>query len=368
MSRRRNLAATVVPRVTTSRPAQIPRPRVAADGAAGGGQDRSWFRLVNHDDGTPELQIYDEIGFWGVWADEFVAELKGITAPQIRLRINSPGGEVFEGLTIYNALLDHPAEIHVIVDALAASAASFIAQAGDRVTMNRGAQMMIHDALGLCYGNAAEMETMRDLLDRVSSEIAGIYAARGGGELDAWRSRMRDETWMNGAEAVELGLADDVTETPPRRGTDSDDDSAGGDEPENRAARFDLSMYRYPGRVKAPAPEPVPLAAADPPASDGDDPDPADPDPADPVTGPEPPAGEPSTPAPEPAPEPSTSDPGGEGDAAAPSPPVPPVQLDPPPDEQLDQLPADDWAELVSALIADQPVSVDDMLATLRGE
>lgn len=373
MSRRRNLAATIVPRVQCGRPTDLPRPRVAAQPTPDGvGGDRSWFRLVNHDDGTPELQIYDEIGFWGVWADEFVAELKGITAPRIRLRINSPGGEVFEGLTIYNALLDHPAEIHVIVDALAASAASFIAQAGDRVTMNRGAQMMIHDALGLCYGNAAEMETMRDLLDRVSSEIAGIYAARGGGELDAWRSRMRDETWMNGAEAVELGLADDVTETPPRRAAaddpdpdededrEDDEDRDGEQDGTGNRSRFDLTMYRYAGRGQAPDPVPVPVNDT-----------PAEQQPAEPAVPDPQPDPQPATePAAVPAAEPSTSDPGGAGDAAAPAPPVPPAQLDPPPDELLEQLPAgpaDDWAELVAAFTA-APESVDDMLATLRGE
>lgn len=246
-----------MPRVAASRPRGPARPVTNLQAAR-----RDWFRVVNHDSGDVEVQIYDEIGYWGVTAEDFVAEIRQITAPAFTLRINSPGGEVFDGLTIYNAILDHPAQVDVVVDGIAASAASFIAQAGDVVRMNRGAQMMIHDASGLCWGNAADMQDMADLLNKLSDQIAGIYAARGGGTVEAWRERMRDEMWLTGQEAVDTGLADEVVATPPRRGDDTDgnEDQDDGGPPANR---WDLSVFRYAGRDAAPAPTPVPTAAVD---------------------------------------------------------------------------------------------------------
>jgi ATP-dependent protease ClpP protease subunit len=249
----------------------IPRPANTASGPVRNLQktpDRSWFRLVNHDNGAPELHIYDEIGFWGVCAEDFVATLNEIRAPELTLRINSPGGEVFEGLVIYNALLDHPSVVNVVVDGMAASAASFVAQAGDHVTMNRGAQMMIHDASGICIGNAGDMDTMRDLLDKLSGEIAGIYAARAGGDREEWRERMRGEMWLTASEAVDTGLADQQADTPPRRpGEDPDEPETDPDGARARS-RFDLTAlstsgrFRYPGRDSAPTPVPVPVNTA----------------------------------------------------------------------------------------------------------
>src|SRR5690606_38136643 len=131
--------------------------------------------------------------------------------------------DVFDGVAIYNALRDHPADVAVRVDGLAASAASFIAQAGDKVTMNRGSQLMIHDAWGLCIGPAADMRETAALLDRVSDTIAGLYAARAGGTVEDWREAMLAESWYSAEEAVEANLADEVV--PAKGDSDQDDDT-----------------------------------------------------------------------------------------------------------------------------------------------
>jgi ATP-dependent protease ClpP protease subunit len=207
-----------------------------------------WYRITNSagDGGAPaDVMIYDEIGFFGVTAADFVAELKQITAPEISLRINSPGGEVFDGIAIFTCLRSHTAKVTTYVDSLAASIASVIALAGDRVVMQPHSQMMIHEGAGLCVGDAADMREMADLLDRQSDNIAGIYAEKAGGTVKQWRAVMRAETWYTAAEAVAAGLADEAAKPgkkmPP-------------DEPMPMDNSWDLSVFRYQGRDQAPDP------------------------------------------------------------------------------------------------------------------
>jgi ATP-dependent Clp endopeptidase proteolytic subunit ClpP len=220
-------------------------------------EGRTWFKVSNAEgaDGAPaRLDIYDEIGWFGVTASAFVEELNGITADAIELHINSPGGDVYDGIAIYNAILDHDAKVEVRVDGLAASAASFIAQAGDRVVMGRNSEMMIHDAIGLTVGNAADHRVMAEMLDGASDNLAAIYASRAGnGGVKSWRKRMEDETWYSAEEAVAAGLADAVLATPRRRG-----EAAASAEP-----RWDLSVFQHSSRADAPAPEVPKVAAAD---------------------------------------------------------------------------------------------------------
>ncbi|AVP67324.1 hypothetical protein C7H75_04785 [Prescottella equi] len=121
--------------------------------AAQGGQQREWYTIRNADttDTPAEVLIYDEIGssWWGgVSAKSFAKDLSAVEATDITVRLNSPGGDVFEGIAILNALRNHKARITVYVDGIAASAASFIAMAGDEIVMCRNAEMMIHDAWG----------------------------------------------------------------------------------------------------------------------------------------------------------------------------------------------------------------------------
>lgn len=213
-------------------------------------QGGSWYRIDNHAADTAEILVYDEIGYGGVAAQQFAEDLRSVTAPSIKVRINSPGGDVFDGLAIYNSLRSHPAQVTTYVEGLAASAASFIAQAGDRVICARNAMVMVHDAAGLCIGNAADMRELAGLLDQVSDNIADIYAQRAGGTVADWRERMLAETWYTGAEAVEAGLADEV---------DGADDEATPEPagPEALMARsWDLTIFTYAGRDAAPAPSP----------------------------------------------------------------------------------------------------------------
>lgn len=169
----------------------------------------------------PELLIYDYIddwgGEWGVSAADVMAALDAIgDVPALTVRLNSPGGSYFEGVAIYNALARHPATVTVHVDALAASAASVIAMAGDRVVMGQGSQIMIHEAATIALGRADDMRACAVMLDQTNDDIAGFYAARTGGDVAMWREAVRQETWYTAAQAVAAGLADEVA-TPPVR-------------------------------------------------------------------------------------------------------------------------------------------------------
>jgi len=191
------------------RPSNLARPPAVASEAT-----RSWYRITidDHDTGTADLFIYDEIGMWGVSASDFLNDLSAVTATSINVRINSPGGDVFDGIAIYNALLSHPAKVDTTVDSLAASAASFIAMAGDTVTMMPHSQLMIHDAKMMMFGafNPADLRDIADLLDRQSDNIAGIYADVASGSAADWRTAMQAETWYTAQEAVDAGLATKV--------------------------------------------------------------------------------------------------------------------------------------------------------------
>ncbi|MFD5509118.1 head maturation protease, ClpP-related [Streptomyces sp. NPDC127051] len=229
-------------------------------------ETRDWYRITNVADSPVTIDIFDEIGFWGVNAAQFQRELAAVTASEITVNLSSPGGEIFEGIAIYNALRTHPATITVQVSALAASIASVIAQAGDRIVMQSGSQMMIHEGSGMCWGNAADMLQMAELLDHQSDNIAQIYADRAGGTAEQWRERMRAETWFTAQEAVDAGLADEV-ETTPRKGEPAVEPSV--------SARWDLSVFNYAGREQAPAPaipvvEPEPVVASTPDAAEGE--------------------------------------------------------------------------------------------------
>lgn len=177
------------------------------------GHDRRPLALVQDGDDA-EMFLYGDIdswgGWWGVSAEEFRAELEQCTAKNLTLHVNSYGGEVFEGLAIRTALMRCPANVTVTVDAIAASIASVIAMAGETVVMSDPSMLMIHDAWGFSVGSAAEMRKMADLLDKISDQLAGVYAGKAGGTLDVWREAMLAETWYSADEAVAAGLADRV--------------------------------------------------------------------------------------------------------------------------------------------------------------
>ncbi|EKH9212908.1 Clp protease ClpP (plasmid) [Vibrio parahaemolyticus] len=174
----------------------------------------SWYSIKNAAGGEPvTILIYDEIGLWGITAEEFVNQLNGIDAEEIDLRINSPGGSVFEGMAIYNALRRHKAKISTYVDGLAASMGSVIALAGDEVNMAENAYYMIHNPWGGCWGEAKDMRKYAERLDEMREQIANIYQAKTGLDRDAILQAMDDETWYTGKTAQDAGFVDNLTET-----------------------------------------------------------------------------------------------------------------------------------------------------------
>lgn len=239
------------------------RERAEKQRAALGVEARSWYRITNAaSPDEAEVMLYDEVGGWyGATADQFIADLRGVTAPNLRVRINSPGGSVFEGIAIANALRSHPANVVIQVDGIAASIASVIAMAGDRIEMAPNTMMMIHDASGVCLGNAADMEEMAELLDLISDNIADAYAARAGGTRDEWRARMRAETWYLPDDAVENGLADEAITTP--KAADPVEPGPDEDDEPDMARPFDLAAYGYAGPAKPETPKPGPPPAAE---------------------------------------------------------------------------------------------------------
>lgn len=194
-----------------------------------GAQPRERLRVENAAGDEAAIYIYDEIGFWGTTASDFQRELAAITAKRINLHINSPGGDVFDGIAIYNLLRDHPANITAYIDGIAASAASFIACAANRIVIAESAFMMIHNAMGFAFGYAADLRRQADILDKISDTIAEIYTGRAGGTRQQWIDAMDAETWYSAAEAVTAHLADEV---------------AGEASVENRT-RFNLAEYGY---------------------------------------------------------------------------------------------------------------------------
>lgn len=199
-----------------------------------------WYQIHAAADGPPEVKIYADIdAYWGIDPAVFAEELAAIDAPEITVRINSLGGFVYDGIAIYNAIADHPAHITTVVDSVAASIASIIALAGDHRVMNRGAEMMIHDAWGIVIGPATDMRAAADSLDRQNRKLAGIYHDRAGGTVDAWLAAMSVETWYDADEAVAAGLAHEAVKTQPE--TDAQN-------------AVDLSMFRHAGRAAAPPP------------------------------------------------------------------------------------------------------------------
>ena len=216
-----------------------------------------WFTIrpaaKADDDGdgpaTAKIYIYAMIGdsFWDdtIAASEFVDALAEVEADEIEAHINSPGGDVWDAVAIANALRQHPAHVTTFVDGVAASAASIIAIAGDDVVMSPGGTMMIHDASGICMGQAADMHDCGDWLDHISDNMANQYARKGGGSADDWRALMRLETWYNDGEAVKAGLADRVGEAI----------TADADAPAMARMEYDLRIWEHPGRDHAPAPK-----------------------------------------------------------------------------------------------------------------
>jgi ATP-dependent Clp endopeptidase proteolytic subunit ClpP len=177
----------------------------------------SWYAIAKQKDSPDEAEvlIYDEIGAWGVDAKTFVNDLRGITAKRINVRLNTPGGSVFDGTAIHNALKGHPAEVVMHVEGVAASAGSFIMLAGDEVRMADNAYVMIHNSSGGVMGGADDMRGYAEILEKIDGNIALMYAGKTGKPPEHYRALMDAETWFTADEAKAEGLIDTVYSAAP---------------------------------------------------------------------------------------------------------------------------------------------------------
>lgn len=159
------------------------------------------------------ISIYDVIGedWWtgdGVTSKRIAAALRSIGDQDVVVNINSPGGDFFEGIAIYNLLREHPHRVTVKVMGLAASAASIVAMAGDEIQISEVGFLMVHNAWAVAIGNRHDMREAADTLEPFDDAMASLYATRAGAEKTEAAGWMDKESWFNGAQAVELGLAD----------------------------------------------------------------------------------------------------------------------------------------------------------------
>lgn len=162
---------------------------------------------------SADVYIYEQIGegwFGGLGSKAFVDQLNALgDVKTLNVHINSPGGDVFEGNAIYNTLKAHPAKVVVTIDSVAASAASLIAMAGDEINIAETAMVMIHNPRTMMYGEASDLRTEADLLDKIAGAMAIAYA-RSGKSVEDITAIMDAETWYTGQEAVDAGFADAV--------------------------------------------------------------------------------------------------------------------------------------------------------------
>jgi len=186
----------------------------------------NWYTIRAQSSGA-EVVIYDEIGAYGVSAKGFLAELGALPdGTPLAVRLNSPGGSVFDAVAIYNAIKRHSGTVTVWIDGIAASAASYIAMAGDEVVMPENAFLMIHDPAGMVMGTAIDMRAMAEALDKIKGSLLQGYAAKSGRTQEDIAPLMAAETWLDAKDALDLGFADRIAE------------------PVRIAARFDVGRFR----------------------------------------------------------------------------------------------------------------------------
>ena len=176
---------------------------------------KDWYEIRAKADESAEILIYDQIGEdWfgeGVSAKKFLDELKALDAKEINLRINSPGGSVFDGVAIFNALVRHKAKITVHVDGLAASIASVIALAGDSLRMAENSLFMVHNPHAVVMGEASDMLKMADTLNKIRGTMLDTYMHHANVSRREMAAMMDQETWLDASEAKEIGFVNEIT-------------------------------------------------------------------------------------------------------------------------------------------------------------
>jgi ATP-dependent Clp endopeptidase proteolytic subunit ClpP len=159
-----------------------------------------------------DVYLFDEIGLYGVTAQGFINDIKDYKNQPINLHINCVGGDVFEGMAIYNVLKKRTQKTTVYIEGIAASMGSIIALAGDEVIMSENSLYMIHNAWGGTMGEANEMRRYADILEKLSNESADIYVKKTGLSLEEVKEMMDEETWLNAEEALEFGFIDTISD------------------------------------------------------------------------------------------------------------------------------------------------------------
>lgn len=198
-------------------------------------KDVQWYRMEVKAD-VADIYIYDEISWMGITADQFVKDLNAIKSNTIRLHINTPGGSVFDGFAIYNALKQHPATVETYIEGLAASIGSIIALAGDKVFMAENAFFMIHEPWMLVAGNAGELRKIADSLDKITGNLTSTYVKASEQSEEQVKKWLAEETWFTAEEAKAAGFVDEITK-----------------EVETQA-KHDLSVFDHvPGKLAASA-------------------------------------------------------------------------------------------------------------------
>jgi ATP-dependent Clp endopeptidase proteolytic subunit ClpP len=184
-----------------------------------------WYKIEALSEDNTELMIYDVIGWPFNDAGEIIRALAGINTKTLTVRINSPGGDVFDAMAIFNALQSHKSKVITRVESLAASAASFLALAGKEVQAYQNAMFMIHEPWVLAAGSQHDLREIADILEKISGNMVDIYAQNSNVGKKEIREMLKAETWFTAKEAKERGFIDTIIDGKAVK------------------AQFDLSMY-----------------------------------------------------------------------------------------------------------------------------
>ena len=174
--------------------------------------NEKWYNIQNKAGSATDVYIFDEIGMWGITAQNFISDIKDLKDTPINLRINSLGGDVFDGLAIYNIIKKRTAKTTVYIEGIAASIATIIALGADEVVMSENSLFMIHNASGGAMGESKDLQKTAEVLDKITRQLAEVYEAKTGMSQEAIQDMMDEETWLNAQEAFDLGFVDTISD------------------------------------------------------------------------------------------------------------------------------------------------------------
>ena len=172
-----------------------------------------WYNIQNKAGKPADVYIFDEIGTYGITAQEFITDIKDLKDTPINLRINSLGGDVFDGMAMYNVIKRREAKTTVYIEGIAASIATIISLGADEVVMAENSLFMIHNAWGGTMGEAKDMRKTAETLEKITGELTDIYRKKTGLSYDVLAEMMDEETWLNANEAFEMGFIDTISDS-----------------------------------------------------------------------------------------------------------------------------------------------------------